>query len=81
MPQLFPERVTIGMSAIIYNDAVETIPMHDTSHNSKHNCLWRTLHSCRTKNKCHSVHCRQKTLRENRQTYKIKHSNKRIPYL
>jgi PIN domain nuclease of toxin-antitoxin system len=29
--QLSPERVTRGISAIIYNDAVETIPMHDTT--------------------------------------------------
>jgi len=29
--QLSPERVTRGISAIIYNDAIETIPMHDTT--------------------------------------------------
>jgi PIN domain nuclease of toxin-antitoxin system len=29
--QLSPERVTRGISAIIYNDTVETIPMHDTT--------------------------------------------------
>jgi PIN domain nuclease of toxin-antitoxin system len=29
--QLSPERVTRGISAIIYNDVVETIPMHDTT--------------------------------------------------
>lgn len=29
--QLLPERVTRGISAIIYNDAIETIPMHDTT--------------------------------------------------
>ena len=28
---LSPERVTRGINAIIYNDAVETIPMHDTT--------------------------------------------------
>ena len=28
---LSPERVTRGISAIIYNDAIETIPMHDTT--------------------------------------------------
>ena len=29
--QLSPERVTRGISAIIYNDTIETIPMHDTT--------------------------------------------------
>ena len=29
--KLLPERVTRGISAIIYNDAIETIPMHDTT--------------------------------------------------
>jgi PIN domain nuclease of toxin-antitoxin system len=29
--QLSPERVTRGISAIIYNDAIETIPIHDTT--------------------------------------------------
>jgi len=29
--QLAPERVTRGISAIIYNDAIETIPMHGTT--------------------------------------------------
>ena len=29
--QISPERVTRGISAIIYNDAIETIPMHDTT--------------------------------------------------
>ena len=29
--QLSPERVTRGISAIIYNDAIEAIPMHDTT--------------------------------------------------
>ena len=28
---LSPERVTRGINAIIYNDTVETIPMHDTT--------------------------------------------------
>jgi PIN domain nuclease of toxin-antitoxin system len=28
---LSPERVTRGISAIVYNDAIETIPMHDTT--------------------------------------------------
>ena len=29
--QLTPERVTRGIRAIVYNDAIETIPTHDTS--------------------------------------------------
>ena len=29
--QLTPERVTRGIRAIVYNDAIETIPMHDTT--------------------------------------------------
>jgi PIN domain nuclease of toxin-antitoxin system len=29
--QLTPERVTRGISAIIYNDTIETIPLHDTT--------------------------------------------------
>jgi PIN domain nuclease of toxin-antitoxin system len=29
--QLSPERITRGINAIIYNDAIETIPMHDTT--------------------------------------------------
>ena len=29
--QLSPERVTRGISAIIYNDTIETIPMYDTT--------------------------------------------------
>jgi hypothetical protein len=29
--QLSPERVTRGINAIIYNDDIETIPMHDTT--------------------------------------------------
>ena len=29
--QLSPERVTRGINAIIYNDTIETIPMHDTT--------------------------------------------------
>ena len=29
--QLFPERVTRGISAIIYHDDVDTIPMYDTT--------------------------------------------------
>jgi PIN domain nuclease of toxin-antitoxin system len=29
--QLSPERVTRGISAIIYSDTIETIPMHDTT--------------------------------------------------
>ena len=29
--QISPERVTRGISAIIYNDAIETLPMHDTT--------------------------------------------------
>jgi PIN domain nuclease of toxin-antitoxin system len=29
--QLAPERVTRGISAIIYNDTIATIPMHDTT--------------------------------------------------
>lgn len=29
--QLSPERVTRGINAIIYNDTIETIPIHDTT--------------------------------------------------
>jgi PIN domain nuclease of toxin-antitoxin system len=29
--QLTPERVTRGIRAIVYNDAIETIPIHDTN--------------------------------------------------
>ena len=29
--RLSPERVTRGLNAIIYNDDIETIPMHDTT--------------------------------------------------
>jgi PIN domain nuclease of toxin-antitoxin system len=29
--QLSPERVTRGINAIIYNDAIETIPIHDAT--------------------------------------------------